>query len=209
MKDITNQKYGRLTVIRKAYQNRELRWRWECLCECGKTTLAYKNQLENAGKKECCDCAKKGVNMKHGGRSTRLYSIWQGMHARCKRETMRCFKDYGERGIIVCERWNDFESFRGDMGDIPPGKQIDRIDVNQGYSPENCRWVSATDNACNRRNSKRWFVDGAEFPSDAAAAKAFGVSTTTIRRWCEGGVDKRDGRVFEPKQNCWSKKLYE
>lgn len=209
VKDITNQKYGRLTVIRAVGQNRESRWKWECLCECGKTTISYKNQLENAGKKECLDCARKGKNATHGGRFTKLYSIWQGIHARCKRPKMRCFKDYGGRGIKVCEKWSSFENFRDDMCEIPSGMQIDRIDNNKDYSPENCRWVSATENACNRSNSKRWFVDGVEYQSDSAAAKAFNVSTMTIRRWCEGGHDKRDGRTFGPKKNCWSKKLYE
>lgn len=196
-------------MVEKSHQTSENRWVWKCICECGEIAFAAKNQLEHGGKKECLSCSRKKLGFKHGGKGSKLYSIWGGMHARCNRPSSKAFIHYGARGIKVCQRWADFSQFRSDMGDPPNGFELDRIDTNGDYEPANCRWVTQQENLRNRRNSKRWIVYGTEFPSCCAAAKHHGVSTTTIVRWCEGGFDNRDGRKFGPKQNCKSYKVYE
>ena len=196
-------------MLCKSHQTKANRWVWKCQCDCGEITFAAKNQLDHGGKRDCISCSRKRLGFKHGGKGSKLYSVWCGMHARCKRESLKAFEHYGARGIKVCDRWSNFTNFREDMGDPPKGLELDRIDTNGNYEPANCRWVTQAKNLRNRRNSKRWIVDGQEFKSCCIAAKHFKVSTTTIVRWCEGGFDKRDGRVFPPKPNCKSYKIYE
>lgn len=106
-----------------------------------------------------CGCLKEFNNLRHGKarkhtRST-AYTRYMGMLARCRNPSSLSWPDYGGRGIEVCERWlAGFEFFLEDMGEPPgPGYQIDRQDNNAGYSPENCRWVTASQNSRNRRNT--------------------------------------------------------
>lgn len=88
---------------------------------------------------------------KHGMHSTPIYKLWQSMLHRCRNPNSPAFKWYGGRGISVCERWYSFISFYEDMGDRPPGMELDRIDNGGSYSKENCRWVSHSENCKNRR----------------------------------------------------------
>jgi len=91
----------------------------------------------------------------HGYSRTSVYHIWQGMKSRCSDVNHISYKNYGAKGVTVCDRWKDsFEAFLEDMGDRPTDKMIDRIDSKGNYDPSNCRWVTRTEQNNNRSNNK-------------------------------------------------------
>lgn len=92
--------------------------------------------------------------MKHGMYNTPTYRSWSSMIARCTNPMHHQWKDYGGRGIKVCEEWTIFENFFSDMGERPKGKSIDRIDNDKGYNSKNCKWSTRTEQNRNKRNSK-------------------------------------------------------
>ena len=117
-------------------------------------------------------------------------TVWRNMHARCYDPYNNRYDTYGGRGITVCGEWHLFPNFYTDMFDSwASGLQIDRIDNNTGYSKENCRWVTPTENSRNRTNSKLTHEQAAlireknprSMLDQAALAKQFGVSTRMIR----------------------------
>lgn len=121
-----------------------------------------------------------------------------GAKARCHTPTNKDFHRYGARGIIVCARWrSDFAAFFADMGVAPAGHSLDRIDVNGHYEPGNCRWATNSQQQRNKRNSPRVRIEGLAFETISDAAAHFGVSPTTINRWCCGAYDARRAR-FTP-----------
>jgi hypothetical protein len=83
------------------------------------------------------------------------YNVWRSMHKRCKDPRTNGYRNYGGRGISVCNRWNTYEYFISDMGSRPsPKHQLDRIDNNGNYEPSNCRWVTASENERNKPRTK-------------------------------------------------------
>ena len=89
-----------------------------------------------------------------------LRGVWSNMIERCRNPNREDYKWYGARGITVCERWQHFHNFVEDMGERPAGYQLDRKDSDKGYSPENCRWVTPSQNSNNRRTSRYITIDG-------------------------------------------------
>lgn len=108
-----------------------------------------------------------------------LYSVWSGMKQRCFNPRVHQWKDYGGRGITVCERWLTFAHFAADMGDRPEGYWLDRIDNDGNYEPSNCRWASPKDQLRNQRCTRKVTVDGIEYVA-ADLADQSGLKTDSI-----------------------------
>lgn len=94
-----------------------------------------------------------------GGRELPEHYTWRTMHARCNNPKARGYKYYGGRGISVCARWDSYENFLADMGKRPPNTSLDRIDSNKGYSPDNCRWATHSEQQKNK-TSTRMYTNG-------------------------------------------------
>lgn len=109
------------------------------------------------------------------------YAAWLGMAQRCENANDKSYKNYGARGISVCERWrNNFEAFLADMGGRPsPKHSLDRRDVNQGYDMLNCRWATAKEQQQNRRNNRYVELNG-ERVCLAEAARRVGMPKNTL-----------------------------
>ncbi len=153
--DITGNRYNNLVVIKKAYSTEKGIPVWECLCDCGKTTLVRGSNLKSGAVKSCgCLVRQKGRNSTHGMSHTRLYHVWVGMRNRCYNKSFRSFKDYGLRGIKVCDEWkNSFESFMkwANENGYNDGLTIERINIDDDYCPSNCTWIPANQQQGNRR----------------------------------------------------------
>ena len=123
-----------------------------CLCECGKIKAVNIQNLKS-GKSKSCGCLRRELHTTHGKSRTgsREYACWLAIRQRCTNPSDPRFKDYGGRGIAVCERWTDFENFLKDMGPRPAGGSIDRVDNSLGYQPDNCRWATRKQQQNNTR----------------------------------------------------------
>ncbi len=157
-------RFGRLVVTDSAEPTATHDKRWTCVCDCGAYKVVRDAELKRGGARSC-GCLMRDINRAivtarnttHGKSKSRIYVIWQGMHDRCSDSSHKDFKNYGGRGITVCERWSSFENFLSDMGDPKPGESLDREDNELGYGPSNCRWVTREVQSRNKRTNV-WVV---------------------------------------------------
>jgi len=179
---------------------------WLCQCSCGHVGTYLATRVKHKRVSSCKKCAHSLVALKnktHGMRNTDTYSSWVAMKDRCTNPSSKDFARYGGRGITVCSQWmNSFEQFYKDMGERPRGKSIDRINNDQGYFLENCRWATHSQQQLNKKNSCLWLVNWVVYESLVKAAADFGVTKQTIIKWVDGWVDKRRNKIWSPKIGC-------
>lgn len=153
--DLSGKRFGRLVVIEKTDRRSGTNAIWKCKCDCGKETFVSSGNLRSENTTSC-GCLNKELVIIHGQYQSSEYYAWQHIKDRCYNLKNKRYKDYGGRGITVCDRWKDsFENFLADMGPKPSNKHsIDRIDNDGNYEPKNCKWSTATEQARNQRNQR-------------------------------------------------------
>lgn len=179
-------KYGRLTVVREVEAKSsggQVQRCVECRCECG-VVKEYRFYTLRNGNTSSCGCLAREVAgfgpKTHGLSATAEYGIWQGMLRRCRSEENGGNRNYGVRGISVCDRWRSFESFYEDMGPRPSSKHsIDRINVNGNYEPGNCRWATQREQMRNTRFNYLVEHDG-EVKCVAEWAEQYGFKASVL-----------------------------
>lgn len=186
--DITGQKFGRLTVIKRVENSTDNRPQWLCKCECGRETKARGYGLKR-GKILSCGCyhiekAREIGKSKsiHGLSETRLYRIWHDMKNRCYSKKHKSYNNYGGRNIIVCEEWlNDFKAFYdwSMQNGYSDNLSIDRKDTNGNYTPNNCRWADKETQQNNKRNNHYITYNG-KTQTVSQWAKETGIKTKTL-----------------------------
>jgi hypothetical protein len=184
-KDITGQKFNRLTAIKRIEGTK-----WLFKCDCGIEKILTKWDVMS-GNTKSCGCLNAELikirckeNMtKHGMYQTKEYRAWHSMKDRCLCPTNKFYDYYGGRGIKICDSWlNSFENFFKDMGYAPTQQHsIDRIDNNGNYEPNNCRWATKREQVINRRNSFMITYKG-ETKAIAEWSDIYGICINVIRK---------------------------
>jgi hypothetical protein len=155
------QKYGRLTVISTHCIEGTYRYMAYCQCDCGSKPLyiridALRCSESKSGGAKSCGCLQRERVTTHGAWGHPIFHIWSAMMRRCYNPKDSRYSEYGGRGITVCDEWHDVNKFIDDMFPyFQQGLQIDRKDNYKGYSPDNCRWATRTQQARNKRTNVR------------------------------------------------------
>lgn len=181
-------RYGRLVVLRRA-ENRGEVLRWICICDCGNETIVDGGNLVRAHIKSCGCLGREATS--HGyarrGKKSAEYLVWASMRQRCENSENSHFEYYGGRGIKVCDRWKDFQSFLADMGSRPSGRYtIERINNDGDYEPTNCRWATYREQARNTRRNVIVTLYGESMPLVRAVEKFGGRYGLILHRIHEG-----------------------
>lgn len=159
--DITNQNFRKLKVIRRVENDKENRAMWLCICECKKIKVVMGKHLRS-GKVKTCGCGKKEYAIKHNMANTRFYKIWKNIKTRCNNTKSLDYKNYGGRGISICNRWLNFLNFKADMYTAYlyhvklygyKNTSINRINNNGNYELSNCQWSTWEEQVGNTRKN--------------------------------------------------------
>lgn len=158
--DLNGKKFHNLLVVKRLGSNGDGKTTWLCVCDCGKEKEVVGTELKNNRVKSCGCLTGKLISeakIKHGAscrdNTTIEYKAWSNMKDRCLNEKNKAYKNYGGRGIKICEKWiNSFEQFVSDMGHRMTSEQsLDRIDNDGDYEPINCRWATNSEQNRNKR----------------------------------------------------------
>lgn len=189
-------RYGRLVVLRFSgiLRRKSL---WECSCDCGIAVTVLGNSLQS-GATQSCGCLRaeivKTASIKHGDThfnlpKTREYHSWDAMKQRVTNPKARQFKNYGGRGVSICDRWmNSYSNFLKDMGRCPKGCSLDRINNSGNYEPGNCRWATHIQQGGNKRTCRYITRDGKTMCASAWSRET-GIGRMTILRRLNNGLN--------------------
>lgn len=175
------QKYGKLTILSTHCKSGTYKYYAICDCDCG--TKNYVSRIDHlrTRKNIGCGCAQKEAVTTHGRWNHPLFSVWTGIMSRCYNINDKRYNCYGQRGIAVCDKWKDVNQFILDMEPTyKPGLQIDRIDNNNGYFPENCRWATRTEQARNKSSNVKIYHNGKNLCL-AEWSEITGINNGTLR----------------------------
>lgn len=191
MEDLTGRVFGRLTVVRLSECSTKKQRLWECNCECGNVTHSnHYNLLKD--KATSCGCKRKDSlvsrNSTHGGARTLAYSSWRAAKRRCCDPKDVSYKNYGERGITMCDRWlKSFACFLADMGERGEDQSLERVNPDGNYEPANCMWIDKKDEQLNKRTSVFIEHEG-ETLNLSVWAKRFGIDRGLLRQRLKAGM---------------------
>ena len=202
-KDLTGQKFGRLTVLERVENAKCGKVRWLCRCDCGNEVIVNGSSLTSQNTKSCGCFHKELISQlvtTHGMTRTKIYSVWCSIKDRCYNENCKNHPQYGGRGIKMCDRWKDsFENFYEDVSKMEHfnerGYSLDRIDNNGDYCPENVRWADRKTQQRNTRANVKVEYEGVQMCLIEAAEKS-GINYRTLQRRYYAG--DRGDKLFRP-----------
>lgn len=204
--DMKDKRINMLTVLYRA-ESKNGRTMWHCRCDCGKEIDVWYAHLKKG--QYSCGCVKRRLisekKKTHGKSDTKLFDVWRHMRERCYKKYHKSYKDYGGRGIKVCDEWeNNFNAFYewaivNGYDENAPFMQctLDRIDVNGNYEPSNCRFISIKEQCNNRRNNHFIEYNG-EMHTIAQWSEIIGVSYGALYQRLKNGWSIGETLGFEP-----------
>lgn len=208
--DLIGQKFGMLTVVSRAANNKYGKAMWNCVCECGrKPKKPISTDRLKSGNSKSCGCYRFGnkFSVTHGEKKTRLWREWSGMKNRCSKN-FKFHKNYYDRGISVCEEWKSYIAFRNWAlsNGYDDGLTLDRINNDKGYSPDNCRWATMKQQSNNRRTNK-YITANSETRTMKEWAEYSGIKYHTIQERIARGWKEEDAVTIKPSyQNSYMRR---
>lgn len=203
--DMIGKKFNKLTVV-SFYKSINGRKYWNCICECGNTSIVCTRNLRSLRTISCGCLIEEHRYKKHGLTNTRLFTILKNMKGRCYNKNDKDYKNYGGRGITICDAWLDKENGMLNFynwainNGYSDNLSIDRIDFNGNYSPDNCRWVSVKVQSNNKRDNF-YVTYNNEKKTVQEWSELFGINKATLRGRLLRGWDVKSALTVPTNSN--------